>query len=176
MSGMRLEGTRLREAKPFRRAALPAVGWDLEPFPWDQCGWVPVPAVGAAAGVGAPRGSSRLRGLFHVSVKSRAEQYSPCYLGTVSVGYEQKSSVSPGLGAAGCTHPRTPLFSLNLGGWQFPAPGTLSLPLKHQPPARPAPAEVHVQADSSNLPPLLEISFPSCPGGKGSRCFFKGQG
>lgn len=51
--------------------------------------------------------------------------------------------------------------------------GDAKAPPSNQPSAG---AEVHIQADSSTLPPSLEISFPGCPGGKGSCCFFRNQG
>ena len=112
---------------------------DLEPFPWDGCRWVQVPV--GAAGVGAPQGSSWLRGLFCALAKSRVEKNTLCYLGTVSVGYEQKS-VPPGPGAAGCQHPKTPRKP---GGLAASSPGAAFPPA----PARAAEAPTSGQPSAA---------------------------
>lgn len=140
----------------------------LEPSPWWW--WVPVQVVGAAAAMGAPRAASSSQGCSMFQEKAE-QRKRPCatsaWVWNVSLWVQTPQDTSF------LTKPRG-LAACSPGAALPPAPaGNAKAPTSSQPSAG---AEVHVQADSSNLPPLLEISFPRCPGGESSCCSLRDQG
>lgn len=142
----------------------------LEPSPWHWWWWVPVQVVGATAATGAPRAasSSQSSSLFQEKAEQRKTTCATsAWVWNVSLWVQTPQDTSfliKPWGLAACSS-RAALPAA-------PA-GDAEAPTSSQPSAI---AEVHIQADSSNLPPLLEISFPRCPRGESSCCSLRDQG